>query len=176
MTNENDNKDLIKSIDKKEIDDISFLTDRNWLFIKHFTKGNSIADSYKLAGYSSDVPSAPYMLYARLKKAIERVIQDDGVDKSRLMLETKKLLDIPLNPDKQTVSLTEKLRTIKAMANLLPEVKEQTHVNITNFVINRYPAKGEGDKVDNGVIIESTLINDTNIKDVIAVDSNLKLK
>lgn len=132
--NQSDSKDLVKQNDTN----LDTLTEQNWLFIKYFLNGHTIAESYRLAKYEGKDDSAPYNLYYHLKKRIALIQEAGSVDRVRLLKEAKQLLDMPLKEDKTSVTFSEKLRTIKVVANLVPEMKEVTPVHITNFTINRY--------------------------------------
>lgn len=130
----------------KQIDNLDNLTEKNWLFIKHLFANNTVVDAYALAGYESKEPSAPYVLHNRLKKSIEKIVESDGVDRIRLLREAKKLLDLPIDPEKVQVSFTEKLRSLRLLRDLVPEPAEAAKVNITSFTINRYDSKQAKDE------------------------------
>jgi hypothetical protein len=143
---------------------LSDLTEQNWLFIKAYLNTGNVRKSYKLAGYTGKSESAAYVLFNSLKSRIEEIGSVDTLGRTRLMAEVNKLLDLPLDNNKNNVSLTEKLRVIKLAAALTPEV-QAAKPNLSVFVINRYgPGAGKpGETI--------TPRADIAAKDVIDVDA-----
>lgn len=145
------------------------LTERNWLFIKYFLETGKVVESYKLAGYKSDVRSAPYVLFKQLKSKIEEIGNLDVTSKARLQSDLSKLMDLPLASDKKELTLSEYLRVRKFVASITPEVQE-TKPQISVLVINR-PSKDQPIDLNTGKRDKTiTPPTDSINKDVIDVD------
>lgn len=141
MTNENepisDNHENKQLADNKTERKLENLTDRNWLFIKHYFATGKVIDSYKLAGYKSDVRSAPYVLFNQLKARIEEIGNMDITSRARLQADLNRVLDLPLASDKKELSIGEWLKVRKFAASITPELQE-TRPQISVLVINRH--------------------------------------
>ena len=129
-----ENKPLEKrGNDEKLLDE---LTERNWLFIKNFLHTGDIPKSYKLSGYRSKERSAPYVLFNQLKHKIEGLGNLNITSKARLMAETNKLLELPLDDNKQSLTFSERLRLLKFIASITPDALQQKP-QISMLVINK---------------------------------------
>lgn len=145
--------------------DYSKLTPQNWLFINGFLSSGNIKRAYELAKYSGANESAPYQVFKRLKPYIEQLGDLDVTSRARLQADLKSVLDLPLDAQKKSLTLSEWLRVRKFVASITPEATTQKP-QISVLVINR-PAKREMDtpKVNNSPshfdgkeVIEATII------------------
>lgn len=127
--------------------DLSELTEKNWLFIKYFFEGKDLKECYKLAGYNGSDYSAPYKLFERLKPKLELVAQSEGVNKARLLANVNKMLGMPLEEGKKTLSFPEMLSLLKFTKDLIPEMDKPKQAP-TVFVIQRYSEDKPKDIVD----------------------------
>lgn len=141
------------------------LTDRNWLFIKHYLETNDLEKSYVLAGYEGEKHSAKFDLMRKLKPYIEELLSLGKVSRLSLMADLNKALSIPLI-DKDRLTVSEWLRLRKFAGSLIPELKEDRKVSV--LVINRCPDKGNMGKDNNpplnippSNIIEGQIVADT---------------
>jgi len=150
-SNLTDNNNQTNIIETKSL---STLTKKDWLFINYKLQGFSTLESYKLSGFKGRSPDAPYVLYNALKTRI-LTIQDTNFDRSRLIVEMNKALNMPLDPAKTTVTFNEKLKSIRLASNLIPEAKEPKALTITNFTINRFGVAKE-------TVIEAEIVPLTN--------------
>jgi len=142
MNNNDNNKDIVIKNDNNAVNaDLDSLTERDWKFIKFKLQGLGTAESYRLSGFKGSSESAPYALYNSLKKRLAFIQEAEGIDKTRLLFEMKKILDMPLNEGKTSLSLTEKLKAIRLVGSFLADTKEPSHINISNFTINRFTKK-----------------------------------
>lgn len=144
------------------------LTDRNWLFIKHFLATGKVVDSYRLAGYKSDVRSAPYVLFKQLKSRIEELGDLDVTSRARLQVDLNKVLDLPLASSTKELSINEWLKVRKFAASITPEI-QTAKPQISVLVINRVPK----DTVDVSVTSKAQNVNVSptdSISNVIDVD------
>ena len=145
-------------------DKLNSLTERNWLFIKYIRKNVPIKEAYKLAGYTSKVPSAPYTLMHSLRDKIELITDIEGFNRLKYKAELEKLLSIPLAHTKKDVTVSEKLRILKEMRNSLPEMKDMQRPQYTQIVINRYGTepksveKSAGGENAGGAVIDAEII------------------
>ena len=141
----NENNNLPAKNDDKIIKELSekldSLTDKNWLFLNYIRKNVPIKESYKLAGYSSKVQSAPYVLYHRLKEKAELLTDLEDFNRLKYKAELIKLVSMPLSDKKKDVTLSEKLRILKLMKTSLPDMNEAPKSQFTQIVINRYGTK-----------------------------------
>lgn len=160
--------------------DLTSLTEQNWLFINNFLQNGSIKKSYKLAGYSGKDASAPYQLFKQLKSRIEDLANLDVTSRARLQADLAKVLDIPLQESKKELTLSEWLRVRKFVASITPEVTNQ-RPQISLLVINRPNKEGSnkgplnvsiGKKVDNEVANGNNSQSDPPNKDVF-IDAEL---
>ena len=163
----------LQNDDNKPNNDLTTLTEQNWLFINNFLVTGSIKKSYKLAGYSGKDSSAPYQLFKQLKTRIEDLANLDVTSRARLQADLARVLDIPLQESKKELTLSEWLRVRKFVASITPDVS-QPKPQISVLVINR-PSKAE-EKGDNGqfgnnppthspgkdVVIDAEVINPNN--------------
>ena len=148
LTNKLDNK-LASNIDKK-------LTKKNWLFIQYLNNGLSVTEAYKLAGYKGTHPNQPYLLNYELKQKISEIAINSGFNKEKLMIELNRLIEIPLDDSKKSVTFREKLASLKFLASLLPEAK-RTQQTFSHFVIYNGTVKS----VDNQQVIDVKPIETT---------------
>lgn len=148
--------------------DLTTLTEQNWLFINNFLQNGNIKKSYKLAGYSGKDLSAPYQLFKQLKSRIEDLANLDVTSRARLQADISKLLDIPLQESKKELTLSEYLRVRKFVASITPEVQNQKP-QISVLVINRPSKEGDnlvaGSKADThqpekDVIIDAEIVKE----------------
>lgn len=128
---------------KDDLESLDTLTDRDWKFIAYKMKGYGTAESYRLAGFTGKSHAAAYSLYNHLKKKMLMIQEVAGMDRFHLLVEAKKVLDLPLKADKTDVTLGEKMKAIRLASTLIPEAREPQSLNITNFTINRYDKKEE---------------------------------
>lgn len=156
-----ENKSLAKSEDKvtRSVEDqLNSLTDRNWLFIGYIRKNIPIKEAYKLAGYTSKVPSAPYSLMHKLRKTAELLVDTEDFHRLKYKNELNKLVSLPLSEDKKDVTLSEKLRVLKLFKSSLPDMQEAPKTQFTQIVIKRYGTEdkdaGKACDVENAVDAE----------------------
>ena len=123
--------------------DYSKLTPQNWLFINGFLSSGNVKKAYELAKYEGRNESAPYQVFKRLKPYIEQLGDLDVTSRARLQADLKQVLDLPLDEQKKSLTLSEWLRVRKFVASITPEATTQKP-NISVLVINR-PAKREMD-------------------------------
>lgn len=116
------------------------LTPRNWAFINYLRKNVPIKEAYKLAGYTSKVPSAPYVLHAHLKSKMELVEEIEGFNRFKYMQKLHKLVDLPLAESKKDVSISEALRVLKLFKSSLPEMNNAPTQQFTQIIIKRCEA------------------------------------
>lgn len=126
--------------DNKPTNDLTTLTEQNWLFINNFLQNGNIRKSYKLAGYSGKDLSAPYQLFKQLKSRIEDLGNLDITSRARLQADISRLLDIPLQESKKELTLSEYLRVRKFVASITPEATNQKP-QISVLIINRSNSK-----------------------------------
>jgi hypothetical protein len=122
------NKLLDSLIDKR-------LTKRQFKFIELINKGLSVVEAYKLSGYKGLNKQSPYQLNHYLKGSIAKIAEANGFNKNRLMIELNKLIDLPLDNSKLTVTLREKLSIIRTLAKCLPDVLDKPKESFTRFTI-----------------------------------------
>lgn len=140
---EPENSAMVSS--QSETNDLTTLTEQNWLFINAFLQCGNIVKSYKIAGYKGENRSAPYQLFKQLKSRIEDLGNLDVTSRARLQADLKQVLDLPLDPNKKHLTLSEWLRVRKFSAAINPEV-QQPQKQISVLVINRgSQPKGERD-------------------------------
>lgn len=156
----------LQNDDNKPNNDLTTLTEQNWLFINNFLVTGNIKKSYKLAGYSGKDLSAPYQLFKQLKSRIEDLANLDVTSRARLQADLAKVLDIPLQESKKELTLSEWLRVRKFVASITPEVQNQ-RPQISVLVINR-PSKSDNVPVDLGNVNNQQ--SDISQKDVIDVE------
>jgi len=124
------------------------LTKKNFKFIEALSKGNSVKDSYVLAGYKGKNPQQPYQLMHKLKGKITEYLENNGFNKSRVAIELEKLLSLPLREEEKTVTIDQRLKMIGLLNKALPE-QEKKAQSFTRFTIidNRVNANGQMDSV-----------------------------
>lgn len=122
--------------------DFNRLTHQNWLFINAFLSSGNVKKAYQLAKYSGTEASAPYQIFRKLKPYIEQIGDLDVTSRARLQADLKPVLDMPLDPSKQHLTLSEWLRVRKFSASITPEAKT-AKANISVLVINRPSKKDE---------------------------------
>lgn len=118
------------------------LTDANWLFIKHYLETADIKKAYELAGYTGTAQSAPYELFRKLKPFVEEIGNMAVTSRLKLVADLQKALSLPLNPDKEHVSVSEWLRIRKLALSMTPEAQQQAKLSV--LVVNRYGEKDKG--------------------------------
>lgn len=160
----NENNQLETSKKERQLEN---LTERNWLFIKYYLETGKVVDSYKLAGYKSDVRCAPYVLFKQLKTKIEEIGNLDVTSKARLQSDLSKVMDIPLASNKKELTLSEWLRVRKFVASITPDVQE-AKPQISVLVINRSTI-GKDKEALQSLEVDKTIVEPSpfNIKDVI---------
>lgn len=137
-----------KSIQSSNELALSSLTDKNWLFIKHFLETSDVEKAYLLAGYEGSAPSTKYDLFKKLKPFIEEIASLGVVSRVRLMADLTKVLALPL-VDRGALTVSEWLRVRKFASSLIPELKQDSKVSL--LVVNRYAeGKGNTDKEGKG--------------------------
>lgn len=72
------------------------LTDKNWLFIKHYLDNGDAPLAHKLAGYQGSSLSAPYEMVMHLRPEIELIAEERGLGRVKLIKQTSSLIDRPL--------------------------------------------------------------------------------
>lgn len=140
------------------------LTDANWLFIKHYLETADIKKAYELAEYKGTAQSAPYELFRKLKPFIEEIGNLVVTSRIRLQADLSKALSLPLNPDKQHVSVSEWLRIRKMALAMTPEAQQQAKLSV--LVVNRYGEKDKGTIIVSGDVSNTSTIYPSS-KDVI---------
>lgn len=123
---------------KEEIKQVKIheLTDQNLLFLKHLQAGLTVKEAYKLAGYQGESANAPYALYSQLKKTLQDIVDANGLDALRLRMEMQKIMSLPLKD--ATISARDKIKAIEVTHKVLNGQMDQSKLNMTAFVINRY--------------------------------------
>lgn len=119
-------KELITSIDDK-------LTKRDWLFIEYRSKGLKVPEAYKLAGFKGKNPDSPYLLSCRLKDRLSQIIESNGFNRNEYMIQLSKILNLPLRDDQTSVTIEQKLKTLRLFKDSLPENKREA--TFTKFTI-----------------------------------------
>jgi hypothetical protein len=122
--------------DDKQSNDLTSLTEQNWLFINNFLQNGSIKKSYQLAGYRGKDLSAPYQLFKQLKSRIEDLANLDVTSRARLQADLARVLDLPLAESKKELTLSEWLRVRKFVASITPDV-QANKPQISVLIINR---------------------------------------
>jgi hypothetical protein len=125
-----------KTEEKKEGFDLSTLTEGNWKFLHYLSQGLKPPEAYKLAGYSGNA-SQPYKMAMKLRKALETIHEADSVNRARILGETSKLLDMPLEEGKTSLKYNEKMRLLKFASSLVPDM-ESPKKQLSVLIINRY--------------------------------------
>ena len=157
--NANNEKKVIEDIGKQ----LDSLTNQNWLFLSYIRKNVPIKEAYKLAGYKSEVPSAPYMLMKRLRVKAELLTDLEDFNRLKYKAELIKLLSLPLSDTKKDVTISEKLRILKLFKGSLPDMQETPKHQFTQIVINRYGTK-QADIAEirgRGNVLDATLADTT---------------
>jgi|SRR6185436_1198472 len=125
------------------------LTDKNWLFIKHFLETSDLQLAYNKAGYDGTTKSAPYELFRRLKPYIEEIVNTELTSKLKFNKDLNKALSIPL-VDKEHLTVSEWLRLRKFASSLVPEMQENKQ-SLSVLVVNRFATQDEVDKANGGL-------------------------
>jgi hypothetical protein len=158
-----------KSIESSNDLALSSLTDKNWLFIKHYLETADIEKAYLLAGYEGSAVSTKYDLFKKLKPFIEEIGNLAITSRLKLVADLSKVLSIPLQ-QREALSVSEWLRVRKFAASLTPEVQAAPKMSV--LIVNRY--KEEGNKGTQAHIKECDNVNnlhlDINPKDVIDIE------
>lgn len=129
--------------------DFARLTPQNWSFINAFISSGNVQKAYQLAKYEGRDASAPYQIFKKLKPFIEAIGDLDVTSRARLQADIKSVLDLPLDQNKKSLTLSEWLRVRKFAASMTPEATQQK-AQISVLVINR-PASKQGDaELSNG--------------------------
>lgn len=100
-------------------------------FLEHLCAGKSTLEAYKLAGYKGKAKSA-YQLRYELKGQLIELLEAEGVSRDGIMVEVKKLMDIPVA--QQMVNVDQKVKILRFLATLIPE-EAKAKPKITPFVI-----------------------------------------
>lgn len=158
----NNGKDVALSESK-----LATLTEQNWLFLNAYLQIGDAPKAYKIAGYKGEAKSAPYELLSRLKGSLEELGSLDIASKSRLLAEVNKLLQIPLSEDKKELTFTERLRLLKFVASITPEV-DKPKANVSMLIINRYDSKG-----DKASGLDTNLTQSSESKDVNIINAEI---
>lgn len=143
-TNLVSNNTLPATIEKNVLTE---LTPKNKAFLTYLCKGLKTFDAYKAAGYKGQ-ETAAYDLRARLKGYLSELLEAHGIDKTGLLLEWKKLLELPLSETEQFVTVKEKVQILNGAGKLLAnkDVKDE-HRKYTPFIVNMYQGvKVNGEK------------------------------
>lgn len=101
---------LTSKINKKELE-----------FIRYIASGSSVKDAYILAGYRGINPQQPYQLKYKLKNKITQYLEDTSFNRDTVAIEISKLLNIPLDPSINYLTVTQKIRTIGLLSRSLPD-------------------------------------------------------
>lgn len=146
------------------------LTDQNWLFLKCYLESGDVVKAYKLAGYKGEAKSAPYELFRRLKSSLEEIGNTNIASKSRLLAEVNKLLELPLATTETSLTFSERLRLLKFVASITPEV-DKPKQNVSLLIINRF-ADSKGD-THNSNGLDTNLTPSSELKDVSIIDATI---
>ena len=109
------------------------LTKQARCFLELLVSGKSTIEAYALAGYKGKTTQCAYNLRYQLRDQMYEMMEKMGLDRTGVLLETKKLLEMPL--DAQSVNVDQKIQILKFLAKLQGE-KEIEHPKITPFLIN----------------------------------------
>ena len=110
------------------------LTPKNRLFLMLLMEGCKIPEAHRKAGYDGS-EAAAYMLKHELKEEYEALLEVEGVSRSGLMAQVKRLNELDLDDSK--ISVKEKINLLKLLERMLP--KEERSVEkpkITPIIIN----------------------------------------
>jgi hypothetical protein len=109
--------DINKTIEQR-------LTKRNMAFIQYIAKGLSVREAYKLAGYTGTNDQQAYQLRHDLKHKIAEIIEAEGFNKEKLMLEMTDLISRPLVDGSEKVTIDQKIKILRLFKDALPESKK----------------------------------------------------
>lgn len=109
------------------------LTKQARCFLELLISGKSTIEAYALAGYKGKTTQCAYNLRYQLRDQMYEMMEKMGLDRTGVLLEMKKLVEMPLDADK--VNVDQKLQILKFLAKLQGE-KEIEHPKITPFLIN----------------------------------------
>lgn len=124
---------------KKELQTIEFkksLTIKNRRFIELVAQGEVLHEAYRKAGYSGRSYYAPYELKSYLKNEIKYAMEANGISEEGVMIETKRLLDIPLHPSQTHITVNQKLRIANSLHKMIPKEAEK-RPQISPIIIQR---------------------------------------
>lgn len=107
---------------------------RTQAFMELILAGHPTLKAYELAGYKGQ-KNAAYVLRCQLKERLEERLLGDGISREGLKLELKKLLELPLDPNRTAVSVKERLQILKFM-DKVTEQQEKEHPSVTPFLVN----------------------------------------
>lgn len=109
------------------------LTKQARCFLELLVSGKSTIEAYSLAGYKGQTTQCAYNLRYQLRDQLYEMMEKMGLDKSGVLLEMKKLMDLPVA--QQVVNVDQKLQMLKFLSKLQGE-KELESPKITPFMIN----------------------------------------
>ncbi len=109
------------------------LTKQARCFLELLISGKSTIEAYALAGYKGKTTQCAYNLRYQLRDQMYEMMEKMGLDKTGVLLEMRKLMDLPLV--QQEVNVDQKLQILKFLAKLQGE-KELQSPKITPFLIN----------------------------------------
>lgn len=109
------------------------LTKQARCFLELLVSGKSTIEAYALAGYKGKTTQCAYNLRYQLRDQMYEMMEKMGLDRSGVLLEMKKLMDLPVA--QQVVNVDQKLQMLKFLAKLQGE-KSLEQPKITPFLIN----------------------------------------
>jgi hypothetical protein len=101
-------------------------------FLELLASGKKTQEAYELAGYKGEMTAA-YQLRFKLKKELRTILRAQGLSKDGVLIELKKILEVPMHT--QSVSFGERLKLLKFLATLDPEQEKEDKPQITPFII-----------------------------------------
>lgn len=101
-------------------------------FLHYLSRGFSTREAHKLAGYKGSYQSA-YSLRAKLRQELRDMLDADGMSKTGVLLEIKKLMDMPMSD--KSISINQKIRALQLLTNTLKDEPDKDKPAITPFVI-----------------------------------------
>jgi hypothetical protein len=109
------------------------LTKQARCFLELLVSGKSTIEAYALAGYKGQTTQCAYNLRYQLRDQLYEMMEKMGLDRSGVLLEMKKLMDLPVA--QQVVNVDQKMQMLKFLSKLQGE-KEIERPKITPFLIN----------------------------------------
>lgn len=110
------------------------LTKRNRSFLNHLAAGRPTLEAYRLAGFKGE-PHAAYELRSKLRMVLAQMLEARGIDRADLMVQAKTLVDLPLDPQIQSVTVKQKVDILRLYDKILGSV-EGGQPQITPIALN----------------------------------------